>query len=318
MPPHGVAFSLFMVCKLAGSLVYVLLQQRGAPVHSLLNWILGASAVSLAARRPGRHNPENASPRNESAARTAPPFLRLRLTRPSRTDTFAPFLQLPVVTRSYASALVAFCVFEAAFGAYWPALATLRAEILPVRDKPLGAAAWRGGSGAVQQTGAPLALWRRGALTRNSPPFAPLDAGLDAVDRRCCVPHSPERPRRRRAPPGVVHRRRVRRPASHCRRLRLRRLPPASALQGNTPTPPRACQQERLISLPARPSPPPRRAAGVCWRCALCSCSAAARSRSASATASGRPRIRGARPTRMSAAGSSCSPRRAQRTSPRS
>lgn len=61
VPPHGVAFSLFMVCKLAGSLVYVLLQQRGlCSVHSLLSSILVVSTVSLAARyRTSRTRPHN-------------------------------------------------------------------------------------------------------------------------------------------------------------------------------------------------------------------------------------------------------------------
>lgn len=47
-----------------------------------------------------------------------------------------PFVhpQMPIFFPSYSAALVAFCLFEAAFGAYWPAMATLRAEVLPVRS----------------------------------------------------------------------------------------------------------------------------------------------------------------------------------------
>lgn len=204
VPPHGLAFSLFMVCKLAGSLVYVLLQQRGAPVHTLLNGVLIISAVSLAARcglaSPCPNQSHGASAHSTlwaswaSHAASESPLTRARsapgFVYPRQTQT-------PIFTKSYASALVSFCLFEAAFGAYWPAMATVRAEILPVREKRYPEkVAWS--FAACLCLG--LGCWHGAGLMSLYLPRP----GLDASDGGLRLPRAAERPRDRRAPPRVL------------------------------------------------------------------------------------------------------------------
>ena len=83
--PHGMVFSLFMACKMAGSLLFALVGDR-VPANYTLRFVFIGGAVA---------------------------FL------------------IPLVSGSYTVALLAFCSFEFGLGLYWPAMAVMRAELVP-------------------------------------------------------------------------------------------------------------------------------------------------------------------------------------------
>ena len=83
--PHGLVFSLFMACKMAGSQLYALIGDR-VPASVTLRFVfMGAAAAFL----------------------------------------------VPLLAESYAVALASFCAFEFGLGLYWPAMAVMRAELVP-------------------------------------------------------------------------------------------------------------------------------------------------------------------------------------------
>ena len=83
--PHGLVFSLFMACKMAGSQLYALTGDR-VPANVTLRFVfMGAAAAFL----------------------------------------------VPLLAESYAVALASFCAFEFSLGLYWPAMAVMRAELVP-------------------------------------------------------------------------------------------------------------------------------------------------------------------------------------------
>lgn len=83
--PHGLVFSLFMACKMAGSQLYALTGDR-VPANVTLRFVfMGAAAAFL----------------------------------------------VPLLAESYAVALASFCAFEFGLGLYWPAMAVMRAELVP-------------------------------------------------------------------------------------------------------------------------------------------------------------------------------------------
>tara|TARA_B110000977_G_scaffold147016_1_gene186347 strand:- start:8131 stop:9780 length:1650 start_codon:yes stop_codon:yes gene_type:complete len=85
--PHGLVFSLFMACKMAGSSLYSLIGDR-VPHQRTLRVVFLGSALSF-------------------------------------------FVPLVIKKDGYKSALFSFCVFEFGLGAYWPAMAVARAELVP-------------------------------------------------------------------------------------------------------------------------------------------------------------------------------------------
>eukprot|EP00241_Pyramimonas_parkeae_P016194 CAMPEP_0114276252 /NCGR_PEP_ID=MMETSP0059-20121206/138_1 /TAXON_ID=36894 /ORGANISM="Pyramimonas parkeae, Strain CCMP726" /LENGTH=517 /DNA_ID=CAMNT_0001396239 /DNA_START=93 /DNA_END=1645 /DNA_ORIENTATION=- len=84
--PHGLIFSLFMCCKMAGSQVFVLVLGERLHAARILSGVFGLSVMCFA---------------------------------------------VPMVTSSYVATLVAFCVYEFGLGLYWPAIAILRANMVP-------------------------------------------------------------------------------------------------------------------------------------------------------------------------------------------
>ena len=83
--PHGLIFSLFMACKMAGSQLYLLIGER-VPANATLRVVF---LVSLAC------------------------FI------------------IPMLVDDYVATLASFCLFEFGLGLYWPAMAVLRAELVP-------------------------------------------------------------------------------------------------------------------------------------------------------------------------------------------
>ena len=83
--PHGLVFSLFMACKMAGSQLYMIIGDRVPAATILRGVFLGSTAVFAA----------------------------------------------PLLVESYSFTLLCFCAFEFGLGLYWPAMAVMRAELVP-------------------------------------------------------------------------------------------------------------------------------------------------------------------------------------------
>ena len=83
--PHGLVFSLFMACKMAGSQLYMIIGDR-VPAAAILRAVFLGSTVVFAA---------------------------------------------PLLIESYSFTLLCFCAFEFGLGLYWPAMAVMRAELVP-------------------------------------------------------------------------------------------------------------------------------------------------------------------------------------------
>jgi len=84
--PHGLIFSLFMCCKMAGSQLFVLVLRYGVNAAHILCAVFIASVLCF---------------------------------------------MVPLLTSSYVATLLAFSVYELGLGLYWPAIAILRAELVP-------------------------------------------------------------------------------------------------------------------------------------------------------------------------------------------
>ena len=106
--PHGVVFSLFMTCKMLGSMTYSILSsvQRKRP-H--VNVVSGSGDNS----------------NNTSIAQTRKSLRYVFLA------AAISFFWTVVFKESYFVALFAFCAFEFGLGVYWPAMAVLRGELVP-------------------------------------------------------------------------------------------------------------------------------------------------------------------------------------------
>jgi MFS family permease len=85
--PHGVVFSLFMACKMAGSQAYTAFGER-VPAGTTLRAVFLGSLIAFAT---------------------------------------------PIAFHGYWITLLCFCGFEFGLGMYWPAIAVLRAELVPNR-----------------------------------------------------------------------------------------------------------------------------------------------------------------------------------------
>jgi hypothetical protein len=83
--PHGLVFSLFMACKMAGSQVYLLIGER-VPANATLRVVFLVSLLCFV---------------------------------------------VPLLVDDYAVTLASFCLFEFGLGLYWPAMAVMRAELVP-------------------------------------------------------------------------------------------------------------------------------------------------------------------------------------------
>lgn len=105
--PHGVVFSLFMTCKMLGSMTYSILSsvQRKRPYVN----------VSVSG--------DNSN--NTSIAQTRKSLRYVFLA------AAISFFWTVVFKESYFVALFAFCAFEFGLGVYWPAMAVLRGELVP-------------------------------------------------------------------------------------------------------------------------------------------------------------------------------------------
>ncbi|CAL6420423.1 unnamed protein product [Bathycoccus prasinos] len=103
--PHGVVFSLFMTCKMLGSMTYSILSsvQRKRP------YVSGSGDNS----------------NNTSIAQTRKSLRYVFLA------AAISFFWTVVFKESYFVALFAFCAFEFGLGVYWPAMAVLRGELVP-------------------------------------------------------------------------------------------------------------------------------------------------------------------------------------------
>ena len=103
--PHGVVFSLFMTCKMLGSMTYSILSsvQRKRP------YVSGSGESS----------------NNTSIAQTRKSLRYVFLA------AAISFFWTVVFKESYFVALFAFCAFEFGLGVYWPAMAVLRGELVP-------------------------------------------------------------------------------------------------------------------------------------------------------------------------------------------
>ncbi len=105
--PHGVVFSLFMTCKMLGSMTY--------------------SILSSVQRKRHHTNVNGCSGDNNNTS--------IAQTRKSLRYVFLAaaisFFWTVVFKESYFVALFAFCAFEFGFGVYWPAMAVLRGELVP-------------------------------------------------------------------------------------------------------------------------------------------------------------------------------------------
>ena len=104
--PHGVVFSLFMTCKMLGSMTYSILSsvQRKRHHTNVSGW--------------GGDN-------NTSIAQTRKSLRYVFLA------AAISFFWTVVFKESYFVALFAFCAFEFGLGVYWPAMAVLRGELVP-------------------------------------------------------------------------------------------------------------------------------------------------------------------------------------------
>ena len=104
--PHGVVFSLFMTCKMLGSMTYSILSSVQRKRHQM--------NIS------GGGDSDNAT---------------IAQTRKSLRYVFLAaaisFFWTVVFKESYFVALFAFCAFEFGLGVYWPAMAVLRGELVP-------------------------------------------------------------------------------------------------------------------------------------------------------------------------------------------
>ncbi len=105
--PHGVVFSLFMTCKMLGSMTYSILSsvQRKRPYVN----------ISVSG--------DNSN--NTSIAQTRKSLRYVFLA------AAISFFWTVVFKESYFVALFAFCAFEFGLGVYWPAMAVLRGELVP-------------------------------------------------------------------------------------------------------------------------------------------------------------------------------------------
>ena len=105
--PHGVVFSLFMTCKMLGSMTYSILS-------------------SVQRKRPYVHVSVSGDNSNNTS---------IAQTRKSLRYVFLAaaisFFWTVVFKESYFVALFAFCAFEFGLGVYWPAMAVLRGELVP-------------------------------------------------------------------------------------------------------------------------------------------------------------------------------------------
>ena len=105
--PHGVVFSLFMTCKMLGSMTYSILSsvQRKRPYVNVSGSGDNSNNTSIAQTR--------------KSLRYV--FLAAAIS----------FFWTVVFKESYFVALFAFCAFEFGLGVYWPAMAVLRGELVP-------------------------------------------------------------------------------------------------------------------------------------------------------------------------------------------
>ena len=103
--PHGVVFSLFMTCKMLGSMTYSILSS----VQSKRPYVSGSGDNS----------------NNTSIAQTRKSLRYVFLA------AAISFFWTVVFKESYFVALFAFCAFEFGLGVYWPAMAVLRGELVP-------------------------------------------------------------------------------------------------------------------------------------------------------------------------------------------
>jgi hypothetical protein len=105
--PHGVVFSLFMTCKMLGSMTYSILSsvQRKRPYVNVSVSGDNSNSTSIAQTR--------------KSLRYV--FLAAAIS----------FFWTVVFKESYFVALFAFCAFEFGLGVYWPAMAVLRGELVP-------------------------------------------------------------------------------------------------------------------------------------------------------------------------------------------
>ena len=104
--PHGVVFSLFMTCKMLGSMTYSILSSvQRKRHHTNVSGCGGDNNTSIAQTR--------------KSLRYV--FLAAAIS----------FFWTVVFKESYFVALFAFCAFEFGLGVYWPAMAVLRGELVP-------------------------------------------------------------------------------------------------------------------------------------------------------------------------------------------
>ena len=105
--PHGVVFSLFMTCKMLGSMTYSILSSvQRKRHHTNVNGCGGDN-------------------NNTSIAQTRKSLRYVFLA------AAISFFWTVVFKESYFVALFAFCAFEFGLGVYWPAMAVLRGELVP-------------------------------------------------------------------------------------------------------------------------------------------------------------------------------------------
>lgn len=103
--PHGVVFSLFMTCKMLGSMTY--------------------SILSSVQRKRLNVSGSGDNSNNTSIAQTRKSLRYVFLA------AAISFFWTVVFKESYFVALFAFCAFEFGLGVYWPAMAVLRGELVP-------------------------------------------------------------------------------------------------------------------------------------------------------------------------------------------
>lgn len=106
--PHGVVFSLFMTCKMLGSMTYSIMSRRKSSLFLATN--SGSSSSSSA---------------SDSIAQTRQSLRYVFLA------AAISFFWTVIFKESYFVALFAFCAFEFGLGVYWPAMAVLRGELVP-------------------------------------------------------------------------------------------------------------------------------------------------------------------------------------------